>query len=69
MTPDEEFNIDYNTFRYQQMKIKGYLTCADRSQILEWVKFIKEIRDDYKRGWDDCREYYGIVKIDEKAQA
>ena len=68
MTPEEEkkFNIDYDTFRFMQMKIKEYLTCADRSQILEWVKFIKEIRDNYKRGWDDCREYYRIVKIDEK---
>ena len=43
MTPDEEFNIDYNTFRYQQMKIKGYLTCASRYDILEWEKFRKEL--------------------------
>ena len=65
MIPEEEkkFILMYEDFRCSQLKIEGYMTCADRTQIKEWEKFRREIEDDYRRGWNDCVKYYSIVKI------
>ena len=65
MTPEEEkkFILMYEAFRYRQLKIEGYLTCASKCDIMEWEQFRREIEDDYKRGWDDCAKYYSIVRI------